>query len=87
MAVKRPVFFRVTTLILSTVALVMGVKVQSRPAPPSSLVVVSITGSTVTLQWQPGSTVQGYVIEAGSTTTGVNIASIASITAWPQWKE
>ena len=65
MTMTRTVFLRSLLLVLASIALVTGLKAQSRPVSPSGLVVTNVTGTTVTLQWQPGSAVQGYVLEAG----------------------
>ena len=68
MANSRAKWFVGTVLTLCTIGLVVGLRAQSLPGPPSGLI-ASITGTTVTLQWQPpagGSPSLGYVVEAGS---------------------
>ena len=76
MTMTRTVFLRSLLLVLASIALVTGLKAQSRPVSPSGLVVTSVTGTTVTLQWQPGSAVQGYVLEAGTTPGSSNVGSV-----------
>ncbi len=66
-------WFFATLLALCTIGLVSGLRAQS-PGAPSGLI-ASITGSTVTLQWQSpaGGSPQGYVVEAGSAPGASNI--------------
>jgi hypothetical protein len=73
MTMTRTVFLRSLLLILAAIALVTGLKAQSRPVSPSGLIVTSVTGTTVTLQWQAGGAVQGYVLEAGTTPGSSNV--------------
>jgi hypothetical protein len=73
MVITRIVLYRSTLVILAVAALAIAVTAESPPNPPANLVVVSVTGGTVVLQWQPTSTVQGYIVEAGSTPGASNI--------------
>ena len=75
MANSRTNWFVGTLLMLCTIGLAIAVSAQSPPGAPTGLI-ASITGTTVTLQWQPpagGSTPQGYVVEAGSAAGASNI--------------
>ena len=83
MVITRIVFYRSTLVILAVAALAIGVTAQSSPNPPENLVVVSVTGGTVVLQWQPTSSVQGYIVEAGSTPGASNIGRFFTGSASP----
>jgi hypothetical protein len=73
MTMTRTVFLRSLLLMVTLVAVVTGMKAQSRPVSPSGLVVTSVTGTTAILNWQAGGAVQGYVIEAGTTPGSSNV--------------
>ena len=75
MAKSRANWFTGTLLTLCTIGLAIAVSAQSPPGAPTGLI-ASITGSTVTVQWQPpagGSAPVSYVVEAGSAAGASNI--------------
>lgn len=85
MTMTRSALFQGMLVLLSTVALVVGVHAQSAPEPPSGLG-ASISGTTVTLLWQlsnGGGAAQSHLVEAGSSPGASNIVRADTGSAAP----